>query len=221
MLPYQQAFLDTAIRCGALRFGEFTLKSGRISPYFFNAGEFSSGRSLADIGEFYARALLAAGVEFDMLFGPAYKGIPLASVTAAALWKSESRDVPVCFNRKEEKKHGEGGRLMGAPLQGRVMIVDDVITAGTAIRESIALVEAAGARVCGAVVALDREERGHGARSTIQELDREFGFRTIRIAGLSDLVAYLEGGAGGDELLDAAERIRAYRDQWGVAPERG
>ncbi len=221
MLPYQQAFLDTAIRCGALRFGEFTLKSGRISPYFFNAGEFSSGRSLADIGEFYARALLAAGVEFDMLFGPAYKGIPLASVTAAVLWKSESRDVPVCFNRKEEKKHGEGGRLMGAPLQGRVMIVDDVITAGTAIRESIALVEAAGARVCGAVVALDREERGHGARSTIQELDREFGFRTIRIAGLSDLVAYLEGGAGGDELLDAAERIRAYRDQWGVAPERG
>lgn len=219
MLPFQQAFLDTAIRCGALRFGEFTLKSGRTSPYFFNAGEFSSGRSLADIGEFYAQALDQAGVGFDMLFGPAYKGIPLASVTAAAIWARESRDVPVCFNRKEEKKHGEGGRLMGAPLDGRVMIVDDVITAGTAIRESIALVNAAGARVVGAVVALDREERGRGELSTIQELDREFGFRTVRIAGLSDLVTYLDATPGGADSEAVAERIRAYREQWGAAPD--
>src|SRR4249919_3417778 len=170
MLPHQRQFLDLAIAREVLRFGEFTLKSGRISPYFFNAGRFDSGAALAALGECYACALADAGTQFDMLFGPAYKGIPLATTLAA-----RGRDLPVAFNRKEAKDHGEGGTLIGAPLKGRVLIVDDVITAGTAIRESITLIRAAGAEPAGVLIALDREERGQGQLSATQELAAEFG----------------------------------------------
>src|SRR6476646_8891345 len=174
MQEYQRQFLESALARDALRFGEFTLKSGRVSPYFFNAGRFDSGAALAALGECYAAALAAAGTEFDMLFGPAYKGIPLATALACAL-AARGRDVPVAFNRKEAKEHGEGGRLIGAPLAGRVLIVDDVITAGTAIRESLQIIREAGATPCAVVIALDRQERGQvGERSAAQEVTAEF-----------------------------------------------
>ena len=213
MQDYQQAFLEFAIDAGVLRFGEFTLKSGRVSPYFFNAGLFNTGRHLARLGRFYAQAIVDAGRDFDVLFGPAYKGIPLAAATGIALADHFERDLPWCFNRKEAKDHGEGGNLVGAPLQGRVLIIDDVITAGTAIRESVDLIQAAGATPAGVVIALDRQERGRGERSAIQEVEQELGLPVLSIVTLADLQAWLEGGAGN---ADTLARIRAYRAEYGV-----
>ena len=206
-------FLRFAIDTGVLKFGSFELKSGRISPYFFNAGLFNSGAALAQLGSFYARAALASGIDFDMLYGPAYKGIPLVSATAVALAREHNRDVPWCFDRKEAKTHGEGGSLVGAPAQGRVLIVDDVITAGTAIRESVEKLRAAGAKPVGVLVALDRQERGQGETSAISELARELALEISSIAGLDDLIALL----GDDpQLTGHAEKMRVYRENYGV-----
>jgi orotate phosphoribosyltransferase len=213
MLPSQRAFLDLALACDALRFGEFTLKSGRVSPYFFNAGRFDSGAALATLGRAYAEAALNSGIVFDMLFGPAYKGIVLAAVTAAALAGQHARDVPFAYNRKEAKDHGEGGTLVGAPLHGRVLIVDDVITAGTAIRESLELIRVAGAEPAGVLIALDREERGQGALSATQEIQAAYGIPTYAIARLGDLLAYAAGQPG---LAAQRQRLAAYRDRYGV-----
>ncbi|MFT3790321.1 MAG: orotate phosphoribosyltransferase [Rudaea sp.] len=208
MLPHQQSFLDLALARNALRFGEFTLKSGRVSPYFFNAGTIDSGAALAVLGRAYAQAALDSGIEFDTLFGPAYKGISLATATAIALADAAGRDVPVAFNRKEAKTHGEGGVVIGAPLEGRVLIVDDVITAGTAIRESLALIAAHGATAAGILIALDRQERGQGALSAVQEVEREFGVPVVAIARLADLFALV---AARPELAAHRERMEAYR----------
>jgi orotate phosphoribosyltransferase len=213
MLPSQLAFLDLALARNVLRFGEFTLKSGRTSPYFFNAGLFDSGAALAVLGRAYADAAQRSGLVFDMLFGPAYKGIVLAAVTAAALSEQHGRDLPFAYNRKEAKDHGEGGHLVGAPLGGRVLIVDDVITAGTAIRESLALIRAAGATPAGVLVALDREERGQGALSATQELAAEHGVETVAIARLTDLLAYASERA---ELAGHRQRLADYRARYGV-----
>ncbi len=212
MKDFQQRFLDYCLRRGVLRFGEFTLKSGRVSPYFFNAGLFNTGADLAVLGDFYAEAIVDAGLDFDLLFGPAYKGIPLAAVTAASLFREHDRDLPWAFDRKEKKDHGEGGRIVGAKIEGRVLIVDDVITAGTAIRQSMALIEELGARVAAVTVALDRQERGQGELSAIQELERQ-GLRVIPIIRMADIVGYLEA-SGDREQLDA---MRAYRERYGVA----
>jgi orotate phosphoribosyltransferase len=209
----QRAFLDLAVARNALRFGEFTLKSGRISPYFFNAGLFDSGAALALLGRAYADAATNAGIHFDMLFGPAYKGIVLAAITAAALAEHHGRDIPFAYNRKEAKDHGEGGTLVGAPLKGRVLIVDDVITAGTAIRESLQLIRAQGAEPAGVLIALDREECGQGARSATQELTAEFGIPAIAIARLSDLLIY---AADKSELADHHQRLADYRARYGA-----
>jgi len=212
MLPHQRQFLELAIARQVLRFGEFTLKSGRISPYFFNAGRFDSGAALAALGECYACALADAGTQFDMLFGPAYKGIPLATTLACAL-AARGRDLPVAFNRKEAKDHGEGGTLIGAPLKGRVLIVDDVITAGTAIRESIELIRAAGATPCAVVIALDRQGRGQvGERSASQEVAAEFGLPVVAVAGLAQL---LELAGELPELAAYKDALLAYRARYG------
>jgi orotate phosphoribosyltransferase len=213
MTTFRDDFLALAIEREALRFGEFTLKSGRTSPYFFNAGRFDSGAALARLGACYAAALEASGLACDMLFGPAYKGIPLATAAATAL-AARGRDLPLAFNRKEAKTHGEGGLLIGAPLAGRVLIVDDVITAGTAIRESIALIRGAGAEPCGVLIALDRQERGQGERSAAQEVAAGFGIPVIPVASLADLLAYTELRAG-----MAAQRaaLLAYRARYGTA----
>lgn len=213
MLPSQRAFLDLAVARNVLRFGDFTLKSGRTSPYFFNAGLFDSGNALATLGRAYAEAAVRSGLAFDMLFGPAYKGIVLAAVTAAALSEHHGRDLPFAYNRKEAKTHGEGGSLVGAPLQGRVLIVDDVITAGTAIRESLALIRAAGATPAGVLIALDREERGQGALSATQELAAEHGLPTFSIARLSDLLDYVDDRA---ELAAHRQKLADYRARYGV-----
>jgi len=213
MSQSQREFLDLAVALNVLRFGEFTLKSGRVSPYFFNAGLFDSGAALALLGRAYAHAANASGIAFDMLFGPAYKGIVLAALTAAALAERHARDVPFAYNRKEAKEHGEGGLLVGAPLRGRVLIVDDVITAGTAIRESLALIRAAGAEPAGVLIALDREERGQGSLSATQELAAEHGIPTVAIARLADLLAYV---ADRPELADHRSRLTAYRQRYGV-----
>ena len=213
LLEHQRQFLDLAVDRNVLRFGEFTLKSGRQSPYFFNAGGFDSGTALAILGRCYAQALLDSGLGYDMLFGPAYKGIPLATATATAL-SASGRDVPLAFNRKEAKEHGEGGRLIGAPLKGRVLIVDDVITAGTAIRESIELIRAAGATACGVLIALDRQERGKGERSAAQEVAAEFDLPVVAIARLSELLTYTDARA---ELAAQHDALRAYRARYGVA----
>jgi orotate phosphoribosyltransferase len=213
MLPSQRAFLDLALARNALRFGEFTLKSGRTSPYFFNAGLFDSGAALATLGRAYADAAVQSGIAFDMLFGPAYKGIVLAAITAAALAEQHGRDLPFAYNRKEAKDHGEGGTLVGAPLRGRVLIVDDVITAGTAIRESLALIRSAGATPAGVLIALDREERGQGALSATQELSAEYGIPTFAIARLSDLLGY---AADRPELAVHRPALDAYRQRYGV-----
>ncbi len=219
MLDYQRNFLSAAIACGALRFGEFELKSGRVSPYFFNAGAFNTGALLAALGECYAAAIDRSGLDFDQLFGPAYKGIPLGTAVAIALSNRHGRNLPVSFNRKEAKAHGEGGSVLGAPLAGRVLVVDDVITAGTAIRESIDLIRAHGATLAGAVLALDREERGQGAQSAVQELREAFSVPVVCIAGLGQLVEFLDSaGAEHASLARHAEPIRAYRSRYGVAP---
>jgi orotate phosphoribosyltransferase len=213
MQDYQNEFLKFAIEAGVLRFGEFTLKSGRTSPYFFNAGQFNTGGSLARLGRFYARAIEHAGIDFDMLFGPAYKGIPLASATGIALADHHGRDVPWCFNRKETKSHGEGGGLVGAPLRGSVLIVDDVITAGTAIRESVDIIRSNDATACSVVISLDRRERGQGEQSAIQEVEQIFGISVTSIVTLDDLVEYLEAQPHSDAPL---ARIYAYRDRYGI-----
>lgn len=212
MRDYQREFLDFAISRNVLRFGQFTLKSGRISPYFFNAGLFNSGAALARLGRYYAAAIDSSGLAFDVLFGPAYKGIPLASAAAISLAENHDRDLPYCFNRKEAKDHGEGGNIVGAPLAGRVLIVDDVITAGTAIRESMALIQAAGATAAGVVIALDRQERGTGELSAIQEVERNYGLKVISIVTLADLIEYLEEKGKTQEVA----AIRAYRAQYGI-----
>lgn len=215
--PHQRAFLDTVLARGVLRFGEFTLKSGRISPYFFNLGRINSGASLAAIGNAYAATASGSGIAFDMLFGPAYKGIPLAAATAIALARDHDRDVPFAYNRKEAKDHGEGGTLVGAPPAGqRVLIVDDVITAGTAVRESLGLIRQAGGQPVGVLVALDRQERGQGERSAAQELVRDEAVPVVAIASLADLMDYVGGSAA---LADQKERLAAYRDRHGAVPE--
>jgi orotate phosphoribosyltransferase len=206
-------FIELCLARGVLRFGEFKLKSGRVSPYFFNSGLFNTGRAIAELGRFYADALVRSGIAYEMLFGPAYKGIPLVTVTAAAIADRHGRDVPWSFNRKEAKDHGEGGSIVGAPLEGRVVIVDDVITAGTAIRESVELIRSSGAQPAGVLIALDRQERGRGVRSAIQEVEEMFGLPVVSILKLADLVAHLEA-IGAAERLDA---VRSYRDQYGVS----
>ncbi len=213
MRDYQRDFLEFAIECQALRFGEFTLKSGRISPYFFNTGLFNTGAKLARLGQFYARAILESGIGFDMLYGPAYKGIPLACATAMALAKLGDKDVPYAFNRKEVKRHGEGGVIVGHPLQGRVLIIDDVISAGLSVRESVQIIQTAGAQPVGVAIALDRQERGEGTLSAVQEVECELGLRVISIASLQTLLTYLEQKNGGRRYLDA---INAYRRQYGT-----
>ena len=214
MRDYQRDFLDFAIDRGVLRFGEFTLKSGRVSPYFFNAGLFNSGAALARLGRYYAAAITDAGLEFDVLFGPAYKGIPLAAAVAIALAEHQGRDLPWCFNRKEAKDHGEGGLIVGAPLQGRVLIVDDVITAGTAIRETMQILEAHRATPAGVVIALDRQERGQGELSAVQEVEHAYGITVTRMVTLNDLATYLTEQSKYAEYL---EKIQDYRVQYGIA----
>jgi orotate phosphoribosyltransferase len=213
MKDYQHDFIDFAIRAGVLRFGDFTLKSGRTSPYFFNAGLFNTGEQLARLGRCYAQAITDSGLDFDVLFGPAYKGIPLATATSIALADHHQRNVPWCFNRKESKDHGEGGNLVGAGLQGRILIIDDVITAGTAIRESVEIIQAAGAELTGVVIALDRQERGRGRQSAIQEVEESYGIRVTSIVRLEHLLEYLQGQAG---RAAEVEKIQAYRREYGV-----
>jgi orotate phosphoribosyltransferase len=209
---YQPDFIRLCLDLGVLRFGEFELKSGRVSPYFFNAGLFNTGRAIAALGRFYARTAVLSALPFDMLFGPAYKGIPLVTATAAALAEHENIDRPFAFNRKEAKAHGEGGTIVGAPLAGRVLIVDDVITAGTAIRESVAIIRDSGATPAGVLIALDREERGQGERSAVQEVQETFGLPVVSVLRLQDLLLHLEGQGESGPL----ESVRAYRDRYGV-----
>ena len=214
MPQIQQTFIELAISRQALKFGEFTLKSGRTSPYFFNAGFFNQGQDLALLGDCYADTLINAGAEFDMLFGPAYKGIPLGCTTAVSLARKHGCNVPFCYNRKEAKDHGEGGNLVGAPLAGKVMIVDDVITAGTAIRESIDLINAAGATPAGVLIALDRQEKGTGELSAIQEIVVEYKLPVYAIINLDDLHHYIEGQV---DMQPYAAAINTYRQQYGVS----
>ncbi len=213
MKAYQREFIEFALEKEVLKFGEFTLKSGRKSPYFFNAGLFNTGRDLARLGRFYAAALVDSAIEFDVLFGPAYKGIPIATTTAVALADHHDVDTPYCFNRKEAKDHGEGGNLVGSALEGRIMLVDDVITAGTAIRESMEIIQNNGADLAGVLVAIDRQEKGKGELSAIQEVERDFGCAVISIVSLTDLITYLEEQGGNREHLDA---VKAYRAQYGI-----
>jgi orotate phosphoribosyltransferase len=212
MLAHQQQFIDLALELGVLRFGEFTLKSGRRSPYFFNAGLFNTGKSLATLGRCYAETIQRSGIAFDMLFGPAYKGIPLVAATATALADVHGSDLPFAFNRKEAKDHGEGGTIIGSALSGRVLIVDDVITAGTAIRESADLIRQAGARLAGVVLALDRQERGQGNRSAVQEVAATFGVRCVSIITLGDLIESLQR-SGRTDILAA---MNEYRRRYGI-----
>ncbi len=216
MQAHKRRFFELALAKGNLRFGEFTLKSGRVSPYFFNAGGFDDGASLAALAECYADALVASGVKFDMLFGPAYKGIPLAAALAIAFHQRHGRDLPWAYNRKEAKDHGEGGTLVGAPMAGKVLIVDDVISAGTSVRESVEWIRQAGAEPAGVAIALDRQERGKGRLSAAMEVERDFGIPVVAIAGLDDLVEYLGDGAG--EHIDIAA-IGRYRERYGVQGE--
>ncbi len=223
MLDYQRQFIELALARNALRFGEFTLKSGRVSPYFFNAGQFNDGESIATLGRCYAGALLHSQLRFDMLFGPAYKGIPLVTATAIALAAQHGRNVPWAFNRKESKDHGEAGQVVGSALKGRVVIVDDVITAGTAIRESIGLIRAAGAEPAAVALALDRQERGLSEQSAVQEVESHFGLRCVAILSLSELIGALAllgpAVAGGPASPSPAQldAMRAYRLRYGVA----
>ena len=213
MKDYQREFIDFAISAGVLRFGEFTLKSGRSSPYFFNAGLFNTGEHLARLGRCYAQAISDSQIDFDVLFGPAYKGIPLAAATSIALADHHQRNVPWCFNRKEAKDHGEGGNLVGAGLSGKVLVIDDVITAGTAIRESVDIISQAWATLSGVVIALDRQERGRDERSAIQEVEETLGIKVTSIVTLADLLDYLRDKPGNATDLQNIER---YREQYGI-----
>jgi orotate phosphoribosyltransferase len=213
-LAYQSDFIDLCVRLGVLKFGSFTLKSGRESPYFFNAGLFNSGAVIGAVGRAYAAALGASGLKFDMLFGPAYKGIPLVTVTAAALAEHAGRDLPFAFNRKEAKDHGEGGNIVGGALKGEVLIVDDVITAGTAIRESIDLIKAAGATPAGVLLALDRQERAPNSRlSALQEVKEQYGIPVVAVVSLADLMRHISLKGRNEELA----RMQSYRERYGLA----
>ena len=211
-MNFSQDFIAFACNCGVLRFGEFTTKAGRKSPYFFNAGLFNDGASLGRLCDYYALTIQASGIEFDVLFGPAYKGIPLAAATAVAL-AHLGQNVPYAYNRKEAKDHGEGGTLVGAPVRGKVLIVDDVISAGTSVRESVDLIRAAGAEPVGVVIALDREERGQGALSAVQEVTQSYAIPVISVARLTDLIDYLGGNA---ELENNLAAVRDYRARYGT-----
>lgn len=213
MKDYQEEFLQFALQSNVLCFGEFTLKSGRVSPYFFNAGLFQTGSALAKLGDFYAQSILDSGIEFDMLFGPAYKGIPLVAVTAAALYEKHGKDYPYAFNRKEVKDHGEGGIIVGAPLQGKVLVIDDVMTAGTAIREAVDIVQAQGAELAGVSISLDRQERGQGELSAVQETEKNYGITVSSIVSLEDVIQHVAMHMKNDQGL--LEKIKAYRDQYG------
>ena len=209
----EQRFIEFSLERGVLRFGEFTLKSGRKSPYFFNAGLFNTGAALAALGRFYADAIVASGVAFDVLFGPAYKGIPLAAVTAVALAEHHGRDVPYAFNRKEAKDHGEGGTIVGAPLAGRVLIVDDVITAGTAIGEAVSIIRAQGAEPVGVVICLDRQERGAGTTSAIAEVRERHGLEVVTVATLAGVISHLRAQP---DMAESLQALEAYRAEYGV-----
>ena len=213
MKDYQRQFIEFALSREVLRFGQFTLKSGRKSPYFFNAGLFNTGGDLARLGRFYAAALADSDIDYDLLFGPAYKGIPIATTTAIALADCHNIDMPYCFNRKEAKNHGEGGNLVGSALEGKVMLVDDVITAGTAIRESMEIIQANGAQLSGVLIALDRQEKGTGELSAIQEVARDFNTAVISIISLVDLINYLEDKP---EMSKSLENIKKYRRDYGI-----
>ena len=212
MQEFKSDFLELAIEQKVLLFGEFKTKAGRMSPYFFNAGQFNDGASLKKLGEFYAKAILASGLAFDGLFGPAYKGIPLVTTVSIAL-AAQGRNVPITYNRKEAKDHGEGGTLVGAPLQGNILIIDDVISAGTSVRESVELIRAAGATPCGVAIALDRMERGLGQLSAVQEVSRDYGMPVVSIVDLDDLTRFLTGKHGWADTLSA---IQAYRAEYGI-----
>lgn len=213
MRGYKREFIELALELGVLRFGEFTLKSGRVSPYFFNAGLFNTGYAAAKLGRFYAAAIAASDIRFDMLFGPAYKGIPLAALAAASLAEQHDIDVPYSFNRKEAKAHGEGGNIVGAPLSGGVLVVDDVITAGTAVREAHRMISAAGAEVAGLIISLDRQERGRGPYSAVQEIKQSLDIPVISIVQLDDLIDILEESSEYEEFL---EPVLNYRKQYSV-----
>ena len=217
MQGYKNSFFELALRKGNLSFGSFTLKSGRISPYFFNAGGFDDGASLSALADCYAASIIDSGISFDMLFGPAYKGIPLAAATAVALNNGHDRNVPYAFNRKEAKDHGEGGMIVGAPLAGKVLIIDDVISAGTSVRESIGIITAAGAEPAGIAIALDRQERGQGELSAAQEVNRDYGIPCTAIAGLEDLIRFLQnsGEISGKAEINLAA-IQQYREDYGT-----
>ena len=218
---YKNRFFELALRKGNLSFGSFTLKSGRISPYFFNAGGFDDGASLSVLADCYAESIIDSGISFDMLFGPAYKGIPLAAATAVALNNGHGRNVPYAFNRKEAKDHGEGGMIVGAPLAGKVLIIDDVISAGTSVRESIGIISAAGAEPAGIAIALDRQERGQSELSAAQEVNRDYGIPCTAIAGLEDLIRFLQGSGGGPGGISGKAEsnlaaIQRYREDYGT-----
>ncbi len=213
MENYKQQFIEFALARQVLKFGEFTLKSGRVSPYFFNAGLFNQGADLARLGEFYAEALQDAGLQYDMIFGPAYKGIPIATAVSIALFNRFDINKPVCFNRKETKDHGEGGNLIGSPLRGKVLLVDDVITAGTAIRESMQIIQANEAQLSAVLIALNRQERGNGELSAIQEVERDYQCDVLSIIDFADLMAFIETQPEYQQYLPA---MRAYREQYGI-----
>ena len=214
MENYKQKFIEMSIQIGALKFGEFELKSGRVSPYFFNMGLFSTGQALKNIGDFYASALEESDIEFDMLLGPAYKGIPLASVMSASLFMNHDKDVPFVYNRKEKKDHGEGGRIVGPPLSGKIVIVDDVITAGTAIKEASQIIRETGAEISGIIIAIDRQEKGAGEYSAVQEASSKLGVPVISIVNLDQILAFVKNSSS--ELEDHVEAIESYRKEYGA-----
>jgi len=214
MKPHQQEFLNFAIENDVLKFGEYTLKSGRLSPYFFNFGLFQTGSSLAKLGDYYAQTIVDSELEFDMLFGPAYKGIPLVAVIAATLYEKHGRDYPYAYNRKEVKDHGEGGNIVGAPLEGKVLVVDDVISAGTAIREAADIVHDNNSSLAGIAISLDRQEKGQGTKSAVQEVEEAYNISVLHIIGLDNVIQHIEESVNDPSLL---EKISAYRAQYGVS----